>query len=296
MIDMGDDFLNAKVAVTVNTIYHYTSMATLPVFFGNQADLYCTNAECLNDPTEFSFGPYSFVDYLKEKGYIEEREENQLRSDLTQKFKETWVNNWVMSFSEAEDDLSQWRGYVSSEAGGYAIGFNTRKVVEALEELTRQEIIKKLGNIPLLTKCLYLGHDEEISVLYENIKKRYRSEFDSYFTGHDTDSKIKSTVLGAILFATLPIKHGAFHEEKEARIIMPIAGPDYSKVEVLGGKPRMPVGMPLLGEPLYSYFDKIYISPHGNKQALLAQVTWLKNKYRATFEVVESKIPYDPSR
>ena len=294
MIDMGDDFLNAKLAVKAKTIYHYTSMSTLQVFFKDKADLYCTNTECLNDPTEFSFGPYSFVDYLKEKGRIEEWQEKQLRSDLAKKLEETWVNNWVMSFSEAEDDLSQWRGYVSNVTGGYAIGFNTAKIVEALEELTRQDKINKLDNIPLLTKCLYLGRDEGVKALYDEIMCRYSSEFKSYFEGRDTESK--SIILGAILFATLPIKHGAFYAEKEARIIMPITGLDYSKVEILGGKPRMPVGISSLGKPLYSYLDTIYISPHGNTQALLAQATWLKNKYRATFEVVRSKIPYDPSR
>lgn len=296
MIDMGDDFLNAKLAVKAKTIYHYTSMSTLPVFFEDKADLYCTNTECLNDPTEFSLGPYSFVDYLKEKGRIEEWQEKQLRSDLAKKLEETWVNNWVMSFSEAEDDLSQWRGYVSNDSGGYAIGFNTTKVVRALERLTQQGEIGKLGNIPLLTRCLYWGHDRDVAAMYDKIMEKYRKDFASYFAGHYTDSKIKSAVLGVILFATLPIKHGAFHSEKEARIIIPVAAPDYSKVRILGGKPRMPVGLPSLGEPLYSYFDKIYISPHGNSRALLAQVTWLKNKHNATFEIVRSRIPYDPSR
>lgn len=296
MIDIGDDYINAQLIVKANTIYHYTSKETLPVFFEKGADLYCTNTECLNDLTEFSFGPNSFVDFLKGKHWIDERNEKRLRNDLINKLKEPWVNNWVMSFSEAEDDLSQWRGYVSGASGGYAIGFNTRKVVGALEELTQKNKIKKLGNIPFLTKCLYLGHDSNITALYEWIFTQNREAFESYFAGQDVVPKDRNDVIDLILCETLPIKHGAFHTEREARIIIPIADPDYSSVKILGGKPRIPVGIASLMEPLYSYIDKIYISPHGNAQALLAQVKWLKNQCKATFEIVRSSIPYDPSR
>lgn len=297
MIDFGNDLLNTRLAVKASTIYHYTSMATLPVLFENDADLYCTNTECLNDATEFYFGPNSFVDFLKEKHWIDEFNAKRLRNDLANKLKELWVNNWVMSFSEAEDDLSQWRGYVSGTSGGYAIGFNTRKVVEALEELTRQNKIKQFNNIPLLTKCVYLEQDKEnIHLLYKRIFSQNKNAFESYLAVKDIDSNVRDIVIGAILFATLPIKHDAFRAEREARIIIPIADLDYSSVKILGGKPRIPVGIASLKEPLYSYIDKIYILPHGNTQSLLSQVKWLKNKCRATFEIVRSSIPYDPSR
>ena len=299
MIDVGDNILNAKLAISASTIYHYTSMSVLPVFFKSKADIYCTNSKCLNDPTELYFGPLRFVDYLEVNHIFDKAHAQLLRVNIRETIQQDWFDAWVMSFSEAEDDLSQWRGYVSGKDGGYSIGFNRKKLVDALSRLTRLE--GDNGNhpnkIPILTKCWYFVKDNaDINDLYGYMLQRYRDDFDRYQLSPKVDGDIIRNVIATIFSMSMHIKHDAFRGEREARIIITVPGCNYSKMEVLGGKPRMPLGIPDIDVPLYSLIDKIYLSPHGNQDALLAQATWLKKSTGANFEIVQSQIPYDPSR
>ena len=73
MMQFGHNELNRAVSVNTELIYHYTSAPVLPVFFSSQADLYCTNSKCLNDPTELYLGAYNFVDYLGRRRLIGEK-------------------------------------------------------------------------------------------------------------------------------------------------------------------------------------------------------------------------------
>jgi len=299
MIDVGDKALNVKLAVSASTVYHYTSMSVLPVFFKSNADLYCTNSKCLNDPTELYFGPLRFVDYLEVNHIFDKERARLLRGNIHETIQQDWFDAWVMSFSEAEDDLSQWRGYVSGRDGGYSIGFNRQKLVDALSRLTILEVDKgePANKIPIFTKCWYSVKDNaDIKGLYEYMLRRYRDDFDRYQELKKVNDDIVRNVIATIFSMSMHIKHDAFRGEREARIIITVPGCNYSQMEVLGGKPRMPLGIPDIGVPLHSLIDKIYLSPHGNQDALLAQATWLKKRTGANFEIVRSQIPYDPSR
>lgn len=297
MMQFGHKELNRAVNVNTELIYHYTSAAVLPVFFGKQADLYCTNSKCLNDPTELYLGAYNFADYLGRKRLIDEKHVALLREKIDTAISQDWFNAWVMSFTACEDDLSQWRGYVSRTEGGYAIGFNTRRLVEAMKKLTPSEDVRVPNNIPLLARCWYVNQDEKnIERLYEFIISAHKRSFEKFSGSHDSGVDGAQSALAAIFPLSMHIKHDAFKNEKESRIILMVTGDDYSNIEVLGGKPRMPLGIPSLGISLHSLIDKIYISPHGNTESLMATASWLKKKYDGEFDIVRSKIPYDPSR
>ena len=297
MMQFGHDELNKAISVNTELIYHYTSATILPVFFGSQADLYCTNSKCLNDPTELYLGAYNFVNYLGRRRLINDKQVALLREKIANSISQDSFNAWVMSFTSCEDDLSQWRGYVSRTEGGYAIGFNTRRLIKVLKKLTPSEDVRVPNNIPLLAKCWYVNQDaKDIEGLYEFIISARERTFKNLSGILDSDTDAVHNALAAIFPLSMHIKHDAFKDEKESRISLMVTGDDYSSIEVLGGKPRIPLGIPSLGIPLHSLIDKIYISPNGNTESLMATVRWLKKKYDGKFSIVRSGIPYDPSR
>lgn len=297
MMRFGHYELNKAVSVNTELIYHYTSASVLPLFFGKQADLYCTNSKCLNDPTELYLGAYNFAEYLGRKRLINEKHVALLREKIDEAISQDWFNAWVMSFTACEDDLSQWRGYAPRTEGGYAIGFNTRRLIEVLKKLTPPEDVRVPNNIPLLARCWYVNQDaKNIEGLYEFIISARPRNFKDLGRALDSDTDAVHSALAAIFPLSMHIKHDAFKDEKESRIILMVTGDDYSNIEVLGGKPRMPLGIPSLGISLHSLIDKIYISPHGNTESLMATVRWLKKKCDGKFSIVRSGIPYDPSR
>ena len=297
MIDVGDREINNKLAVSAPTIYHYTSSDVLPVFFDENADLYCTNSKCLNDPTELLVGTFHFVDYIKANGWLDEGHARLLKINIQESIQQDWFDAWIMSLTELKDDLSQWRGYVPGKKGGYAIGFNTGKLVDALKKLTRNEMIKGINKIPILTRCWYVEQNKaDIAMLYKSMLAKYGSDIKQYQGEKKISPETARSVLATIFPMAMHIKHNAFWQEKESRIIVTVPGCDYSKVKILGGKPRIPLGIPLLGIKLHTLIDRIVVSPHGDKTLLYEQVKWLKNREGADFDIVQSEIPYDPSR
>lgn len=297
MMQFGHEELNKAISVNTELIYHYTSASVLPIFLGKQADLYCTNSKCLNDPTELYLGAYNFAKYLGRRRLIDEKHVALLREKIDEAISQDWFNAWVMSFTACEDDLSQWRGYVSRTEGGYAIGFNTRRLIEVLKKLTPPDDVRVPNNIPLLARCWYVDQDvKEIEELYEFIIATRKRNFKNLDASIDSNANEARSALAAIFALSMHIKHDAFKEEKESRIILMVTGGDYSNMEVLGGKPRIPLGIPSLGISLHSLIDKIYVSPNGNIESLEATARWLKKKCDGKFEVVRSRIPYDPSR
>lgn len=107
-------------------LWHYTTGQAL-IDIVNKGELWATQVSCLNDQTELVHAAQLLCQAFKNlrrthtdnedraflDGAIEELDRNvSLRSDI-----------FVASFSEHENDLSQWRSYGGGESG-YVIGFN----------------------------------------------------------------------------------------------------------------------------------------------------------------------------
>lgn len=298
MLELGDPEINENLKVKSETIYHYTSFSVLPEFFKDGADLYCTNSKCLNDPTEMTYGANGFAEYLHSKGLLPDDRRLLLLQNIRETVQQDWFDAWIMSLSMLGDDLSQWRGYTSQADGGYAIGFDTKKLVSALKKLTPSgKEASRARAIPLMARCWYYRRDWPlIRMIYEQKYKSFKSDFDAYASAEKLSTEIIRPVISSVFTFSMHIKHDAFKAEEEARIILFVPGTDYSLVRILGGKPRLPLQLPMLGEPLHTYINEIRISPHGQRDRLHAQVEWLKRKCGGAFKVFESDIPYDPSR
>lgn len=297
VMDLDKKELNRMINVDTPLIYHYTSKDVLPAFFEDNADLYCTNSKCLNDPSELYLGAYNFIDYLYRKGLVKKEHIRLFISRIDEAVANDWFNVWLMSFTACEDDLSQWRGYVSRSEGGFAIGFNASRLIRALKKLMPLEDIRVPNSIPMIAKCWYVLQDaSKIECLYDFMTSVRRDSFMNLCESVKEDSETARKALAAIFPLAMHIKHDAFKDEKESRIALMVTDDDFSKMKILGGKPRMPLGIPSLEVPLHTLIDKIYISPHGNTESLMTLARWLRSKVKGNFEIVRSRIPYDPSR
>jgi hypothetical protein len=301
MMTVGSDFLNKAISVRSEIVYHYTSASVFPVFFNTDSDLYCTNSKCLNDPSEIYLGAKSFAKYLENGNVFDEAHSRLFRCNVEEALADDWFNAWIMSFSERGDDLSQWRGYVDRIEGGFAIGFSTSKLISALKRLTpslvSEDDSRATNSIPYFAKCWYGGKDEElIEKLYRFIFEKYRSDVMAYSNAASVSRDVIHRLLSTVLPMSIHIKHDAFRDEQEARLVLFAPNCDYSQVKILGNKPRLPLGIPKLGITVSSLIDKVYLSPNGNSDSLMAMAKWLKRKCDGEFEIIKSSIPYDPSR
>ena len=297
MIDFRDEEAYEAMKVKDRVIYHYTSASILPVFFKSGADLYCTNAKTLNDPVEIVQGALRFVDFLHEKKSFDESHVAMLKKNICESLESDWSDMWVMSFSSDGDNLSLWRGYVPDPSGGFAIGFNVARLDKVLSAITRQAAKTSNFPIPRLTRCWYDKWDDElINGLFELQYNQHAAEFNIYKNAATLHNDMVVQVMATVISSVAHIKHRAFRDEQEARIVLAVPDALNSLVEILGEKPRMPVCLPTAGVKLHTLIDRIVISPHGNINSLMAQAKWLRNKCGGGFEIVQSEIPYDPSR
>lgn len=116
-------------------LYHYTTAKGL-IGIVTGKKLWATNIFYLNDQTEFRFGMElgkQRLQALAEKAEGDEKDRyNSMATLVSQWMKSKDSYLYVCSFSEAADDLSQWRAYCP--AGGYAIGFPADKLRQVVGE------------------------------------------------------------------------------------------------------------------------------------------------------------------
>lgn len=299
MLSFENNQIDDLIAVKDSVIYHYTSFSVLPEFLKEKAELYCTTTEVLNDPSEVRIGSEMFVNYLSVNKKIVAQRSETLKKHVLESIEGRVIDTWVMSLSSCGDDLSQWRGYVPGLQGGYAIGFNVKKLLLALSDITVAARSDKTLSIPYLTKCWYKeSASENIESLFASQYAKYKSEFDRYAgaSAAELNDDVIRPVVATIILTSGLIKEEAFKSENEARIILVPQENAYSRIKMLGGKARLPIGFEMCDKRVCECIDEIIVSPHGNRAALMSQVNWLKRKCGGGFEVRESSIPYDPSR
>lgn len=300
MLTFGQEELDDLLEVKDEIIYHYTSFSVLPEFLKDDAELYCTTSEVLNDSLEILFGATMFADYLHKNGKVDARRLETMKRQIHESIEKRWIDTWVMSLSSKGDDLAQWRGYVPGAQGGYAIGFNVSKLRDALVKITGVAKLKNTVSIPLLMKCWYSKESKaNIESLFDFQYNENRDAFDIYAKSSSealTDDVV-SPVMSTIIPTCMHIKHEGFKDESESRIVIsPRSLEEYSSVKIVGGKARLPVGFNVIDTKVRDCIDEIIVSPHGNQASLFSQVSWLKRKSSLSFAVRRSDIPYDPSR
>ena len=204
-------------------IFHYTNVTGLKGIIENNC-LWATNLSYVNDSKELTLGLNIYREVsetlLKKKG------KSKAYREILQKFLECLrskniSNRYACCFTGNGDQLSQWRGY-GSNGQGYAIGFETKKLV---------------GNIE--------PYAEPSRIIYDVDTQRHYAEkhLDTFIKGfisalkasHKAVSKHIDTIVSMLEqeseYSILGFKHKGFQEESENRLHL--AHPELETTKVL---------------------------------------------------------------
>jgi hypothetical protein len=213
-------------SVPTKPLYHYTSIEGLLGIF-KERKMWATSIFHLNDQEELRQAMDMFRYALRE---LEERIGLKRRAvaiegtvddprvicldhlDLLFNLTEE-LGVFVCSFSEAEDLLSQWRGYCTGECG-FSIGFDYTPLKAQLD---RQDFV--------LAKCIY-DRDKQKETIDEYIRKNIETELQNVIKAKDNKDdhlKEKATDMYLEIIQVLPIlKNDCFQEEQEWRLVSPL--------------------------------------------------------------------------
>ena len=200
---------------TPDILYHYTDQKGLLGIIESRS-LWASKIRHLNDTSEFLHGISVARSLLRENA-------ESTTNNFTRKYCETLkgslnrveeINVFVVCFSASENLLSQWRAY-SKDGIGYSLGFDTA----LLERLSLKQGFR-------LAECIYDGKKQREVV--GQLVARHIEEFrQSIATGARedevfTDAKIEqfwAKFSSDLIMISPLLKHGAFAEEKEWRLI-----------------------------------------------------------------------------
>lgn len=188
-------------------LYHYTTQTGLLGILGTER-LWCTDIRFLNDSREL-------VHTLDVAKTLLEARVRKVTSPRAKLF-DGWANRlwqlkdypiYVVSFSQEEDLLSQWRAYCNPT--GFAIGFGAF------------ELMKLLETIPLpgnLLKCIYDVREQQEHLEYALDFLGDRFEKDA--ASAEAAETVSRCFFGFLLTAAACFKNPGFEEEKEWRLVV----------------------------------------------------------------------------
>ncbi|TAM69290.1 MAG: DUF2971 domain-containing protein [Microbacteriaceae bacterium] len=222
----------AKPAKTAPTMFHYTNAAGLVGIIRNR-ELWATGSNYLNDPTEVSFAATALAAALRERldEANEDRDRAQVALDLLERayvdphspdqYRED--RSFITSFSRSDQSLTLWRLY--GGRNGFCIGFD-------------EDHLLRWTNSPEFPTGerdgLAADEREELDALRANFQLSARIEDVSY--GGQDVAPILDEVMAVPYDPQQPyahewrlreamnqlsrIKHPAYEDEKEARLIV----------------------------------------------------------------------------
>jgi hypothetical protein len=191
-------------------IFHYTNAAGLKGIIENNC-LWATNLSYVNDSKELTLG-LSIYREVCEK-LMKRKNKSKAYHNILKKFfdclsKKNLSNRYACCFTCNGDQLGQWRGYASN-GQGYAIGFETRKLIGNLApDAEPSRIIYDID-----TQRIYAEKhvDSLIKGFIELLRKK-----------HKPLSAYTNTILRILEqeseFTILGFKHKGFEEETENRL------------------------------------------------------------------------------
>lgn len=212
-------------------LYHYTDAKGLYGIFDKMA-IWATNAGYLNDSKELSIAfEISESELEKKRSKAKTVEEQLLFAKMLRNLRNNSEldirSNYVCSFSEIRDSLSQWRAYCSE--GGYSLGLPS-------EFLKKRAELQRFTLVP----CIY-EKQEQHGIIAETISlclDRFRNN-KSKLVPEQINREIDSVsyYFTVMVMQIAPIiKHKSFEEEKEWRLITLVDKPKRSHPEYRCGR------------------------------------------------------------
>lgn len=235
-------------------LFHYTNISAFENIYKTQ-QLWPTHYEDLNDTTEFKRFKKNVCDYIRpiirdhfvrkmngskentmavnSHGGIDDVVDQEAEKLLDQVhrltfsknfYKETFVSSFCAHTQQTYESkhglLSQWRGY--GEDGGIAIVLDTYQVGKLLHY--ENECISQLQFFTM-APVIYDDDDEGIKKAFKNVFENYPKVLKKLYSNEEPGNERKALkLIGAMhkhfLLGSILVKHRAFHEENEFRIVL----------------------------------------------------------------------------
>lgn len=273
------------------TLFHYTGVSSLAGMAKTNC-LWASNIYYMNDSAEITHA----CDVLKNVITPDFAFGNPpaIEVEFIRQFRE-WVsacitttyNIFVFSLSEEPSLLSQWRSY-TPHGKGVSIGFSG----------TSLKAIAQTSNLRIV-KCLYEKneHEEILRSLLDKLLTTFRQEqpIPDASKAHPTQSyhpfleKFRQDVLQVLSI----IKHGAFREEKEWRLISPY----YATYTIPTIKFREGASMlvPYIELPLGEskpYFETVILGPSPHQNLSISALSMFLSNQKLCNRTENCVIPY----
>lgn len=273
------------------TLYHYTGIGSL-MGIANTKCLWASNVYYMNDSAEIVHACNVLESVLRSRLAFGDSESTETKF-LTQ-FQE-WVNDcrnttydlFVFSLSEEPSILSQWRSY-TPHGKGISIGFPKGLLTNIME----------ISNLRI-AKCIY-GENEQREILESLIEKllitfRQDEPEVDITKAHPTQyyhpylENFRNDVLQVLAI----IKHEAFEEEKEWRLISPY----YPMHTIPAIKFREGASMlvPYIELPLGAkkpYFGKLILGPSPHQNLSMSALSKFSRNQNLCGNIENCVIPY----
>jgi len=273
-------------------LYHYTGVNSL-LGIARTKSLWASNVFYLNDSSEivhackvleevllprFAFGKPTSPEYEFQRQFRE----------WVGTCKTTPYNVFVFSLSEQPSLLSQWRSY-TPHGKGVSVGFS-EGTIKSLSELSDLRI----------AKCLYKAADQEsvLRTLLDELLTTFQRERSNIDTtqAHPTQCYhpfLEERFRGDVLQVLSIIKHPAFEEEREWRLISPY----YARYTVPAIKFREGASMlvPYIELPLGEvkpYFSSVILGPSQHEHLSMSALSMFLSNQGLCNVTSNSVIPY----
>lgn len=193
-------------------LYHYTSADGLKGVVSDRS-LWATNIEYLNDTVEFKHGEEIIRSVVRSHMRNAKGARHDFFNAVEMQTDFFQVEDiFVISLSENDDLLSQWRGYTPSNFG-FGIGFDPESLTTALSTLDKMQLVQ----------CVY--EDSEKKEYAKTLLDKFLEMWITHRQLDRADDDIIMTVSPSIMFnvystyLAAAMKHHAFAEEKEWRLL-----------------------------------------------------------------------------
>lgn len=207
-------------------LYHYTDSAGLSGIIMNQ-EIWFTSYKHMNDPSEIAYGMSIALQLLEEIGKKADSQVNLFCKMVIALFSNENIENtfsfFIASFSRNGDDLGQWRGY-GDNGHGFSLGLSQR-----LFQVLDKPGLKPHENV-FVTPVVY-GEKEgrkhhrrairkAVKIVETTIKKATDVMSDKDVGMPFFDEMARSLIAAQLIFNSLTIKHEAYSNEREVRLII----------------------------------------------------------------------------
>lgn len=223
-------------------LYHYTDGNAFQNIMEN-GELWASHIRFMNDYTEEFLALDKIIELLDKRVGSLDLDIEKLKKKIRKFFEEGTSRKeiFILSFSEKRDDLNQWRAY-GNKIPSYCIKFDTQNLIHSFQKLSDIEEIKSFIRVDwdlndrkrkfLLMPCIYESAEQE-KLLEEVIEDSL--SYVERINDKITESKLAKEIANRLLIYAPIIKHKAFKEEQEWRIIIiyeKSVEPDFTKEDL----------------------------------------------------------------